>query len=61
MEKVLGYFSEVGAELSKVTWPKRQEVVRLTLVVFAISVIVAFYVGGLDYVFTKLLELIVAR
>ena len=61
MEKVLGYFSEVRAELSKVTWPKRQEVVRLTLVVFAISVIVAFYVGGLDYVFTKLLELIVAR
>lgn len=61
MEKVLGYFSEVRAELSKVTWPKRQEVVRLTLVVFAISVIVAFYVGGLDYVFTKLLEAIVAR
>jgi len=61
VEKVLGYFSEVGAELSKVTWPKRQEVVRLTLVVFAISVIVAFYVGGLDYVFTKLLEAIVAR
>ena len=61
MEKVLGYFSEVRAELSKVTWPKRQQVVRLTLVVFAISVIVAFYVGGLDYVFTKLLELIVAR
>jgi preprotein translocase subunit SecE len=61
VEKVLGYFSEVRAELSKVTWPKRQEVVRLTLVVFAISVIVAFYVGGLDYVFTKLLELIVAR
>jgi len=61
VEKVLGYFSEVRAELSKVTWPKRQEVVRLTLVVFAISVIVAFYVGGLDYVFTKLLEAIVAR
>jgi len=61
VEKVLGYFSEVRAELSKVTWPKRQEVIRLTLVVFAISVIVAFYVGGLDYVFTKLLEAIVAR
>ncbi len=61
MEKVLGYFSEVKAELSKVTWPKRQEVVRLTLVVFAISLIVAFYVGGLDYLFTKFLEAIVAR
>ena len=61
MEKVLGYFSEVRAELSKVTWPKRQEVIRLTLVVFAISLIVAFYVGGLDFVFTKILEIIFAR
>ena len=61
MEKVLGYFSEVRTELSKVTWPKRQEVIRLTLVVFAISLIVAFYVGGLDFVFTKILEIIFAR
>jgi preprotein translocase subunit SecE len=61
VEKVLGYFSEIRAELSKVTWPKRQEVVRLTLVVFAISLIVALYIGGLDYLFTKLLELVVAR
>ena len=61
MEKVLGYLSEVRAELSKVTWPKRQEVIRLTLVVFAISLIVAFYMGGLDYIFTKLLEIVVAR
>jgi len=61
VEKVLGYLSEVRAELSKVTWPKRQEVIRLTLVVFAISLIVAFYMGGLDYIFTKLLEIVVAR
>lgn len=61
MEKVLGYFSEVKAELSKVSWPKRQEVIRLTLIVFAISVIVALYVGGLDYLFTKLLEIVVSR
>ncbi|HJX59432.1 preprotein translocase subunit SecE [Candidatus Woesebacteria bacterium RBG_19FT_COMBO_47_8] len=61
MEKVLGFFSEVRGELSKVTWPKRQEVVRLTLVVFSISLIVAIYLGGLDFIFTKALGLLFNR
>ncbi len=50
------YFSEVKLELSKVVWPKKQEVVRLTLVVLSISAIVGIYLGGIDYLFTKLLE-----
>ncbi len=61
MEKIGSYLSQVRSELSKVIWPKRQEVIRLTLVVFVISAIVAAYVGGWDYLFTKLLESIFAR
>jgi len=61
VRKVLDYFSEVKGELRKVTWPKRQEVIRLTLVVFIISAIVAAYVGGLDYLFTKTLTLVVSK
>ncbi len=59
MRSVLNYLNEVKVELSKVTWPKKQEVLRLTLVVLIISVVVAGYVSGLDYVFTKILEKIV--
>ena len=61
MQKILDYFSEVKLELTKVTWPKREETIRLTLVVIAFSAIVALYVGGLDLAFTKLLSAIVAR
>ena len=61
MRKLISYFSEVKSELRKVTWPKKQEVIRLTLVVFIISAIVAGYVGGLDYILTKALSLIVAN
>jgi preprotein translocase subunit SecE len=61
VEKVLGYINEVRGELSKVVWPKRQEVIKLTLVVFSISGIVAIYVGGWDFIFTKALEIIFAR
>jgi preprotein translocase subunit SecE len=61
MKSIVTFFSEVRSELSKVTWPKRQEVIRLTLIVFSISLIVGLYVGGLDYSFTKLLTVILAR
>ena len=59
MKKVVTFLSEVKAELVKVTWPKRNEVIRLTLVVIAISAIVAGFVGILDFLFTKLLETVV--
>ena len=61
VKKVLDYLSEVRGELRKVTWPKRQEVIKLTLIVFIISGIVALYVGGWDFLFTKFLGLIVAH
>ena len=60
MKQVLGYFSEVRLELSKVTWPKREEVIKLTLIVFTISAIVALYAGVLDYILTKVLEFVVS-
>jgi preprotein translocase subunit SecE len=54
--KFLNYLNEVKSELSKITWPKKEEVIKLTLIVFFFSGIVAVYVGGVDLIFTKLLE-----
>lgn len=59
MATPLTFFEETRAELKKVTWPKRQEVIRLTTVVIGVSVIVGLYIGGLDFVFTKLLQFII--
>ena len=47
--------------MTKVTWPKRDEVIKLTLIVIAISTIVGIYVGGLDFIYTKLLALIITK
>lgn len=60
MKTVVKYLQEVRTELSKVVWPKREEVIKLTLIVLIISVIVGLWVGSLDFVFTKLLEILVA-
>jgi preprotein translocase subunit SecE len=61
MKAIINFFGEVKLELSKVTWPSREEVIKLTLIVFAVSAIIGLYVGGLDYGFTRLLSLIVAN
>lgn len=61
MKKIFDYLKEVRVELSKVVWPKRDDVIRLTLIVFVFSGIVALWVGGLDFAFTKLLEQLISQ
>jgi len=61
VKTITNYLAEVRAELVKVVWPKREQVVKLTLIVLVISAIVGAYLGGLDFAFTKLLELVITR
>lgn len=61
MGTIINFLREVRLELTKVTWPKRDEVIRLTLIVFLVSGIIGAYVGGLDYLFTRLLTLVVNK
>ncbi|MFC1649871.1 preprotein translocase subunit SecE [Patescibacteria group bacterium] len=59
MRAATNYLREVRTELTKVVWPSRNEVAKLTLIVVIISVLVATYVGLLDYAFVQLLEKII--
>lgn len=61
MKKIFSYFSEVKLELSKVTWPTRQEVVKLLSLVLVISAVVAAFVGIVDFSLTKTLEFLLAK
>lgn len=61
MQKIIAYFTEVKGEISKVVWPTKDQVIRLTLIVLVFSAIVGTYLGALDYVLTKILEALIAR
>jgi len=52
------FLKEVVAELKKVTWPTREETIKLTAVVIAISVIVGAFIGSLDAALVKLTSLV---
>ena len=47
------FFKEVIAELRKVNWPTRPEVVAYSTVVLVASIVVAALIFAMDYVFTK--------
>lgn len=55
------FLKEVRSEMSKVSWPTRQETVRLTEIVIGASIVVALFIGSLDFVFTKLMELLIKK
>ena len=55
------FIREVIAELKKVTWPTREETMKLTVVVIAISVFVGLFIGGLDALFLAITGAIFKR
>lgn len=56
MATPVGFFRETYEELKKVTWPTRNDVVRLTVVVITISLLIGLYIGALDYIFTTITQ-----
>ncbi len=55
------FFQETLGELRKVSWPTRQEAIRLTEIVIIVIGIMAIILGGLDWVYAKFFGLILGR
>ena len=47
-EKIKKYLKETLAELRKMTWPTRDELVGSTIVTIVVSLIVAVFIGIVD-------------
>ena len=54
--KINEFLKDVRAELKRVSWPSSQETLKLTGVVSLVSVIVAAFLGLLDFGFITLLN-----
>ena len=59
MNKAIQFLKESVSELKKSTWLSRQEVVQSTFLVMIVVALVALYVGGIDFILTRLLGLVV--
>ena len=50
------FVREVVAEFRKVAWPSRQELINSTVVVIAVTVVVALFLGAVDVALARIVE-----
>jgi len=53
-----GWATGIIDELKKVSWPTKKETVRLTAIVIIISLIIGIYIGIIDVLLVKVLEIL---
>lgn len=58
MEKFKKFLKEVVAELRKVTWPTKEELIGSTIVTVVVSLIVAVFIGIVDRILTMIIRMI---
>jgi len=52
------YLADVWAEMKKVSWVQRKQLFTTTLVVIIFSSVLALFIGAVDFVFSRLLGII---
>ena len=58
LQRIRRFVEESIAELRKVTWPTREQVRNLTVLVFVISAAVGVYIGFFDFLWTQALRIV---
>lgn len=61
MKNPLDFIGEVKVELTKVVWPTPNQTIRLTVIVIIVTLTVGFFVGGVDLLLTKILEVLLNK
>ena len=56
MGKITGFLKDVVAEMRKVSWPKRKQLTRYTIVVISTVVFMAIYFGLVDLGISEVME-----
>lgn len=56
MQRLINFLKEARAELVKVTWPTRKELMESTVLVIVSVIAVSIFIGAVDFVFNQLLQ-----
>ncbi len=55
--KGASFFADSFNELKRVTWPSREETIRLSVMVIVVASIIGIFLGVFDLLFAKLFDL----
>ena len=59
MSRLGNYLRDTASEMKHVTWPTQGQAITYTFLVIIVSTVVALFLGGFDFIFTHLLNLII--
>ena len=57
--RVVRYLKDTRAEIGKVTWPTREEGLRLSAIVFVVTIISTIFLFGVDSLFGFIIGLLI--
>lgn len=57
--KLGSYLKESKDEMKKVVWPSRKQTIRYTMMVIGVCVVMAIFLGTIDYIFTTILDKVI--
>jgi len=60
MSKIAEYFKDTKAELKHVIWPSKNQTFYYTLIVIILSIVIAYYLGIFDFIFSTGLQKVIA-
>jgi preprotein translocase subunit SecE len=61
MNRFTAYLRQSWNELKKVVWPSRRTAVRYTWAVIVFSLVLAIFIGAMDYLFTQIIQKLILK
>jgi preprotein translocase subunit SecE len=61
MRKIFTFIREAKVELTKVTWPTKDQLIRSTILVVVLTGVLAVFLGSLDYGFGYILKAFIVK
>ena len=58
-DKAIKFIKEARQEFKRVNWPSRKETVRYTIFIIGLSLALAAFLGFLDFIFVRVLEMVI--
>jgi preprotein translocase subunit SecE len=55
-DKIARFLSDVKAEMSKVSWPTRPELINSTMIVAVVSVLFTIFIFSADYILSWIMR-----
>jgi preprotein translocase subunit SecE len=59
IDRIVNYLKGVRAEVARVSWPTRNELISLTALILVMTIILTIYIWGVDGIVATVLGLLV--